>query len=581
MATIDGTGVATATDECNNPPAITYNDVVTPGNCTNTFTVARTWTATDACGNDTMCVQTIVVQDTTKPVLTCPADVTIDCPGDTAATAIGTGIATATDECNIQPIITYSDVVIPGDCDGAFTVERTWTATDACGNDTMCVQMILVQDTTAPVLTCPVDVTLNCPSDTTPAVSGMATATEECTPDAIMSYSDVVTPGDCEGAFTVTRTWVAADSCGNDTMCVQTIVVQDTVKPVLACPADITLNCPADTSTSNTDTAFAYDPVCGVLFINELHYDNASTDVGEFIEVAGTAGTDLSGYSLVLYNGSNGTVYSTTALTGILPDMQNGFGVQFTSYPSNGIQNGGPDGIALVGPYGNVLQFISYEGSFTANGGPADGMTSVDIGVTETSTTPIGSSLNLVGSGVMYGDFTWSGPSAESPGMLNPGQTFEADTTLVTYRDSVEAGTCPGEFVVFRIWTTIDDCGNDTSCIQTIVVQDTTAPMLSCPADITLNCPTDTNTMITGMAMATEECTPDAIISYTDAVTLGNCVNTFTVMRTWTAVDSCGNDTMCIQTIVVQDTTHPILDLELSWRHHGYNRWNRSCNCNR
>ena len=50
--------------------------------------------------------------------------------------------------------------------------------------------------------------------------------------------------------------------------------------------------------------------------INEIHYDNAGTDSGEAIEVAGPEGTDLTGWSIVLYNGSNGTEYNTTDLSG-------------------------------------------------------------------------------------------------------------------------------------------------------------------------------------------------------------------------------------------------------------------------
>ena len=59
------------------------------------------------------------------------------------------------------------------------------------------------------------------------------------------------------------------------------------------------------------------------VFINEFHYDNDSTDAGEAIEIAGPAGTDLSGWSIVLYNGSGGAPYTTTSLSGTLPDQQN------------------------------------------------------------------------------------------------------------------------------------------------------------------------------------------------------------------------------------------------------------------
>ena len=160
------------------------------------------------------------------------------------------------------------------------------------------------------------------------------------------------------------------------------------------------------------------------VFFNEIHYDNASGDVGEFIEIAGPAGTDLTGWSIVLYNGSNGTVYNTIALSGSIDDEGSGYGAIAVSFPPNGLQNGAPDGFALVDNNGTVIQFLSYEGSFTAVGGPADGMTSTDIGVAETGTTPIGESLQLVGSGTDSAAFTWQAPAAESPGTINVGQSF-------------------------------------------------------------------------------------------------------------------------------------------------------------
>ena len=84
------------------------------------------------------------------------------------------------------------------------------------------------------------------------------------------------------------------------------------------------------------------------VFINEIHYDNAGTDTGEAIEIAGPAGTDLTGWTIVLYNGSGGAAYNTTSLVGPLPDQGGGFGTALVSYSSNGIQNGSPDGVALV-----------------------------------------------------------------------------------------------------------------------------------------------------------------------------------------------------------------------------------------
>jgi hypothetical protein len=168
------------------------------------------------------------------------------------------------------------------------------------------------------------------------------------------------------------------------------------------------------------------------IFINEIHYDNAGTDTGEAIEIAGPAGTDLTGWSIVRYNGANGLVYTTPTadpsgsdvLSGTIPNAGGGYGFVVINYLVNGIQNGDPDGIALVDNNSNVVQFLSYEGSFTALDGPAAGLTSMDIGVAEPSDNPVGNSLQLIGTGRAYGDFAWTGPIPNTRGAVNTGQTF-------------------------------------------------------------------------------------------------------------------------------------------------------------
>ena len=170
-------------------------------------------------------------------------------------------------------------------------------------------------------------------------------------------------------------------------------------------------------------------PLQDIVFINELHYDNDGTDAGEAVEIAGRAGTDLTGWSLVLYNGGNGAAYNTQALSGTLPNHSNGFGFVTVTYPANGIQNGSPDGLALVNAAGETVQFLSYEGSFTAVGGPADGLISTNIGVEEVSSTPAGYSLQLTGAGFTYEAFTWSGPAPSTFTALNAGQDFGGGTT--------------------------------------------------------------------------------------------------------------------------------------------------------
>jgi predicted extracellular nuclease len=178
------------------------------------------------------------------------------------------------------------------------------------------------------------------------------------------------------------------------------------------------------------------------VFINEIHYDNTGADVGEFIEIAGPAGTNLSGYSIELYNGNGGARYDSDALSGVIPDQQNGFGTVSLMYPfvtGGAVQNGAPDGVALVNGT-TVIQFLSYEGSFTATSGTANGMTSTDIGRTEAGTEAIGLSLQLKGTGTTYSNFAWAAPSAESPGSINAGQTFEQTATIAINDVSVVEG---------------------------------------------------------------------------------------------------------------------------------------------
>ena len=142
------------------------------------------------------------------------------------------------------------------------------------------------------------------------------------------------------------------------------------------------------------------------------------------MEIAGPAGTNLANWSIVLYNGAGGASYDTDVLSGTIPDQQAGVGTMSLAYPSNGIQNGAPDGIALVDPSATVVQFLTYEGTFAATNGPASGLTGTDIGVFENGTDAVGLSLQLTGTGSTYQDFTWAAAGPSTFDAPNTGQTF-------------------------------------------------------------------------------------------------------------------------------------------------------------
>lgn len=158
------------------------------------------------------------------------------------------------------------------------------------------------------------------------------------------------------------------------------------------------------------------------VWINEIHYDNSGSDQNEMVEVAGTASTNLSGWSIVAYNGNGGSAYKTISLSGTISNQDSGFGT--VSFSISGLQNGSSDGLALIDDEGNVVQFLSYEGTLTATSGAASGLTSTDIGVSETSSTSLGYSLQLSGSGQSYDDFNWQPAASSTAGSLNNNQSF-------------------------------------------------------------------------------------------------------------------------------------------------------------
>ncbi|MGB1270280.1 MAG: HYR domain-containing protein, partial [Flavobacteriaceae bacterium] len=164
----------TATDNCLSAIVTVTNNAVLP---ITTSTVV-TWTYDDGNGNLSTQTQNVnIVVDTTAPVVTCPADLTIECDAD--STPANTGTATATDNCDASPIVTFSDAVTAG-VGSNSSIARTWTATDANGNTSNCIQIITVVDTTAPLVTCPADLTIECDADNSPANTGTATATDNC-----------------------------------------------------------------------------------------------------------------------------------------------------------------------------------------------------------------------------------------------------------------------------------------------------------------------------------------------------------------------------------------------------------------
>ncbi len=236
-------------------------------------------------------------------------------------------------------------------------------------------------------------------------------------------------------------------------------------------------------------TAQAYT-TDSLIFINEIHYDNTGTDVNEAIEVAGPAGTDLTGWKIVLYNGNGGATYDTATLSGTLTDSGSGYGFFVQNYPANGIQNGAPDGIALVKPDDTVVLFLSYEGSFTASSGPANGLTSTDINVSEPGDDQVGLSLQLSGTGDSYADFTWQAPATATPGAVNNNQIFSTGSIVDPKINEFSANTAGTDVEYVEIF---GDADTDYSSLTILEIEGDSGTTLGVIDEVIEVGTTDTN----------------------------------------------------------------------------------------
>lgn len=239
----------TATDNCDTNVAVQFtssSSQTNNGTCTDyTYTIIRTWTATDQCGNTVETDQVINVEDLMEPDFNVPSDVTITCDMDPDTSLLGS-ITNIADNCDIDLTYAFDEHILPGSCPQGFTILRTWTVTDACGNSRTKQQNIAVVDTVPPTADFPADITVDCANADNLNVTGRATNLDDnCDPTMPKdSTMDVIVAGLCTNSFTIYRTWTVYDACGNNIDSVQVIKVTDIKQPTIENEAsDVVFTC--------------------------------------------------------------------------------------------------------------------------------------------------------------------------------------------------------------------------------------------------------------------------------------------------------------------------------------------------
>ena len=192
--------------------------------------------------------------------------------------------------------------------------------------------------------------------------------------------------------------------------------------------------------------------------INEFAYDCDVNDDNEIVEVRieNSFTGNLSDLSVNLYNGNGGTSYNSETLDMFTVGTNDGTYTYYTWVPSS-LQNGAPDGLSLANQ-GTLIEFLSYEGTFAGVGGPADGVTSTDVGVEQTNSTTCDMTIQRSADGT-----TWS-QMAATTGNNNNATTPTCTATLTAGSATCDATTSGTDTYTATFTITI---GSETSLTVT------------------------------------------------------------------------------------------------------------------
>ena len=533
------TGIATAASGgvgCGGA-LITYTDeIISEGPCDGAIHIKRTWTATDSENTEltSSCVQNITLNDNSNPVISnMPQDITLSPNANCSAVATWNS-PTATDNCTIESF-TFTHQSGAEFEEGTTTV--TYTATDACGNNTSLSFTVTVTEccTTAPIISCPDDYT-GCPGESiNPDNTGQAIAiigSAFCAVPIVTFTDNIISTGPCAGEKHIIRTWTATDPNNSSlsSSCEQVIILEDNTPPeIFDCPMDITV-----TTTGTTAIVTWIEPTanddCGLEWIMSDHLPGDAFPLGTTL-VTYTAVDDCENVSpctftvtvenegtitcpddiIVPCAGPNGTV-----VTWDLPTIE-------TSCTSCESGDSIP-GFIYMGSLDGSLYYCSTSPAAStsatniseANGGHLAVITSQEendllsgflvtqcalIGLSDYNTE--GNFVWATGEPLEYTNWATSQPNNDSGNqdcvvLCNDG--WNDSHCEIAYEfimeipcTSYEQTTGPANGSVFTVGTetityvVTDDCGTSLTCSFTVTVEEGVS--LDCPDDITIECP--------------------------------------------------------------------------------------------
>ena len=528
----DYTTMATVTDDTDPNPIITQNPVA--GSTILTTTVV-TLTATDASGNTKDC--TFIVN---RPVDNVPPD--LDCSISLPAVIGGvypdyTTLFTYSDNCDPNPIITQTPA--PGTTfDAALSLEIR--VTDASGNYRFCT----FSDSTAPIITCPVNQTVVCNITTIPDYRNLVSIID-FDPNPTVIQAPAVGSPFIEG-MTVTIT--VTDAKGQASSCDFTVTTEtDTLGPNITCignqELDLGDTLPDYTTmltvTDNCDTTptITQSPAAGSAFTPGMTVTITAED-------------------------ASGNTNDCSFTVNLTPDN---IAPIITSCPSD---RSVPCTTNTVGDYRNlVVATDNRDAVLTISQSPVfgsaytDGMTIIMTAADNAgNATDCSFTINTIAD-TEKPDITCLGNQE-----LDLGDTLPDYTTMLTVTDNCDTTPTitqsPAAGVAFTPGMTItitaeDTSGNTNDCSFTVnLTPDNIAPIItSCPSDRNVPCTTTTVGDYRNLVVATDN--RDAVLTISQSPAFGSAY-TDGMTITMTATDNAGNATDCSFTInTIADTEKP------------------------
>ncbi len=594
----------TAVDNCDpNPVVVISNTVMAPGSCPNSYSVTRTWVATDTYGNADSCSQTVFVIDTTPPVVTAARDTTVECDGSGNLAELNAwlgsnGGGTAQDACGS---VTWSNNFsgLSDLCGETGSATVTFYATDDCGNVDSTSATFTIVDTTPPVIVAAQDTTVECDGNgnlanlnSWLANHGGATATDQCSDFSWShNYNALNFVSTCGGAGYVDVTFYATDDCGNVDSTSARLTIVDTTPPAITTAAqDTTVECDGNGNIADlnnwlanhggavaTDVCSAFSwthnynannfvPTCGgagyvdVMFTATDTCGNASTTSARFT-IVDTTPPDITvaAQDTTVECDGNGNLTDLNSWLAnhggaAATDICSAFGWTHNYSPLNFVPTCGGAGYVDVTFYatddcGNV---DSTSARFTI----------VDTTPPAITTAAQDTTVECDGSGNITDLNNW---------LANHGGAVASDVCSAfswthNYNANSFVPTCGGAGYVDVTFYATDTCGNTSSTSARFTIVDTTPPAITTAAqDTTVECDgggniADLNNWLAnhGGAVASDVCSAFSWThNYNANSFVPTCGGAGYVDVTFYATDTCGNTSSTGARFTIVDTTPP------------------------